>query len=434
MKKIKFIFLIMIFIVINSFDLQGRSNATAKNPITTLEHRGFYKFLVPGEWRVDVFVGVGIEEIEYGFWYANIKASILGDVSEITVEDREELKNWGKSKKIIEEYGKSIFGDEISEIEVFDKLEDGLSFKLKRRETEFYVKVNYKLTNNYIAEFIGFSELPSDNEKLARNTKFAATSFEDNGPSVDGRYDKTKYIIGSKWKFQGIHDPFLVIKYYFDRAERPEPSDARKATDYTIKWKSEGLGMLMGEILNKNFNEIKSSDLNNIHTFKIWRVVEGDTHYTITVNDLIYNLPIPEIGITQLDDFLEFKNLTELGFELSEYKDLKPILKMIKLRSLTITPNASIKSLRGIDQLVNLRELDLNGKLSDRVTDISPLAKLPHLQIIHFVAPGVKDLTPLLKLKNLRYVFIVVHEDARRQSIIDARDITNLRINRDTYR
>ncbi|MGF6906040.1 hypothetical protein [Fusobacterium sp. PH5-44] len=435
MKKLKYLFIIILLIIINSLNLFGKKGAPLKKGVTTIAHKGIYKLEVPGEWREDLGVGVGIQGMQHGFWYYTMKASIIGGISTINAKEKEGLKTWGRSQKWMEEYGKVIFGDEISEIKVYPKFKDGMSFKLKRKNTEFFVRVTYKVTKNYVAEFIGFSQLTQDNEKLAKNTIATAKSFVEHGSPKDNRYNKNKEMNGSQWKFHGTYDPFLIVKYYFDRAERPEPSESRKATDYVIKWKSKDFGILIGKMLKKNPNEIKSSDLDHIKKFRCWNNREEETHYSIGMNDLNYNIPKTGINFNDFADFEEFKNLEDLLLMFDDYKDIKPIWKLTKLKKLMFAPNEKIRSLKGIEKLVNLEEAYFfNEEFSDKLTDLRPLEKLSNLESLHIRVPGVKDLSPLLKLKNLRGVEIYCNESANHQVLIDAEKIRRLEINRKKYK
>ena len=441
MKKLTHTLLIFLFILLNVTSLyskgRGITYVTGPGAVSpedkgVISNEGLYRLKVPGNWEA----GPGIGGFSYGIWYDDIDASILVGPSIITEEERSQLKNWSKSKKWIEEYAKTVYGDELKDIRVYGRLEDGISFRIKRKNTELYVRIHYRLTKHYMAEFVGFSEARAHDKTIDKYTKEAAKSFKDVGkPTKAIHYNKNTDFIDSQWTLIGLHDPFYTVKYYFDRAERPEPNAARKATDYVINWKNKDFGKLMGKILNKIPDEIKSSDLDHIKTFDIRRIHGTEKHYTLFINDLTYYIPVDDINIDAFDDISEMKNLEGLNISLKTYKSLKGIWKATSLKILRITPNTNIKSIKGIENLKNLEEISFwGGEFSKELTDITPMVKLDKVTSISCIFPGVKDLSPLTKMKNLNDIFANCHKDLDVKPILDAQHISKVMLNKKQYR
>lgn len=429
MKKLKFVFLIVIFLIVNVSNISANNQmAVNKNEIVDKDH---YKFQVPGIWSV----GLGVAGIRYGIWFSDINGYLLIDFSPYTKEKEIQMDNWSKSKEWIENYAKSIYEDELLDVEVYRKFEDGLSFKVKRKNTEFYARIQYKMTDNYLVEIIGISKSEEYNQIIDDYTKETAKSFEDLGTSPTRQdFEKNEEYENSKWNFANTYDPFYTVKHYFDREERPEASLTRQSTDYIIKWKSKDFGILMGKILKKDPNEIKSSDLDHIKSFDIRKWREGDS-YQVFVEDMSYQISSYGIGIKKFDDFIEFKNLERLNLSLRDFEDITPIWKITSLKDLSIMPNKNLKSISGIEQLVNLEKVEFWGdEFSKEMTDISPLSKLEKLKDISCTSPGVKDLSSLANMKNLESIFINCHKDTDIKVIIDAEQIKKVMINAKMYR
>ncbi|MGF6906039.1 hypothetical protein [Fusobacterium sp. PH5-44] len=431
MEKIKVIFLTVLFILVNSLSIYGK---TSKPPDGkgTIEYTNLFKFTIPDNGYYSIGKAGG-----YVYWYDGTRAGIMSNPSIVLKSERAQFKNWSKSTKWIENYAKSIFGDELVEIKIDKKFENGLSFKLVRRKTEFYVTVKYRVTKHYIAEFVGFSTSGEYNSMIDKNIRDAVKSFEDIGPPNDKirHFDKNEDFEYSKWIFPGTTDPFYVMRHYFDIEERPAPSKERQETDYIIKWKSVDFGKLMGIALGKNPNQIMSSDLDHIKDFDIRRIWGTESHYTFYLGERSYSIPVDGINITNFDDISEFKNLENLSIMLKNYKNISGVWKATTLRSIAITPNENITSLKGMENLVNLERISFwGGRFSDKLTDISPMSKLDKVKEIDCIAYGVKNLVPFSKMKGLENLSIHCHKNANVKPVVEAEQIKHLYVNMNTYR
>ncbi|MGF6906458.1 hypothetical protein [Fusobacterium sp. PH5-44] len=203
-------------------------------------------------------------------------------------------------------------------------------------------------------------------------------------------------------------------------------------SDKTIKWKCRDLGIVMGQLLEKDPNNIKTSDLDSISYIRIERM-EYDGVYHVFINDSHIAKKISATGleINLLDDFKKFKNLEDLVVYDNNIKSLKPLWKLKKLRSLGIQPSKYMKSIKGIEKLVNLRRVAFtNGEFSNEFSDISPLFKLPKLEEVGIeTARGIKDLKPFLNIKNLKELSVTADENIDPTPILEAEHISQVVIN-----
>lgn len=87
----------------------------------------------------------------------------------------------------------------------------------------------------------------------------------------------------------------------------------------------------------------------------------------------------------------------------SGHIDLQPLFKLKHLISLSGKFNYLISSLKGIEDLTELRGIEL---YSSSITDLEPLRNLLKLNYLNIKGSGVEDLEPILKLPNLKYLSI----------------------------
>ncbi len=122
--------------------------------------------------------------------------------------------------------------------------------------------------------------------------------------------------------------------------------------------------------------------------------VGGCLHpYTVTLNDNVVYTPNEALrnAVTEdaglqacLDQTLERNGQTDLA-----------------LVTLLACPSAGVESLKGIDALVNLEQLELSD---NAVTNLSPLIPLKNLRVVGLRNNKVGDIRPLEELPILRFL------------------------------
>lgn len=103
-----------------------------------------------------------------------------------------------------------------------------------------------------------------------------------------------------------------------------------------------------------------------------------------------YDEPVP--------DLTKLVHLTSLTLASLDMKNLCTIENSKMLKRLSLTGNENLTSLKCIENLQNLKELDI---LACPITDLSPLETLSKLKKITFEKVPVSDIRPLAKLKSL---------------------------------
>lgn len=100
------------------------------------------------------------------------------------------------------------------------------------------------------------------------------------------------------------------------------------------------------------------------------------------------------INVNALND-----NLEQLTISDFDEKDLAKLSSLTNLKSLSFK-TARIKSLKGIEHLINLRRLSFGGVRS--LIDISDITTLQHLKFLEFdICWKLQDFSPIGKLKEL---------------------------------
>lgn len=119
--------------------------------------------------------------------------------------------------------------------------------------------------------------------------------------------------------------------------------------------------------------------------------------YTVRLNDQVVYTPNPDaIGILEDPNFQGCLNLVLGG-------DGDGAGEPEQLSSLAC-PAAGITSLRGIDALGKLQQLDLSG---NAITDLGPLANLKELRILSLRDNDLRSITALNSLPLLRFVSLL---------------------------
>ena len=136
-------------------------------------------------------------------------------------------------------------------------------------------------------------------------------------------------------------------------------------------------------------------------------------------------LEILFLGGNQITDVTPLANLTQLTWlklNKNHIRDITPLKNMIRLTSLNLQFN-QISDTRPLKRLVKLRKLYIdNNPLIDAITGLEDLTQLKYLQL---PSPLITDITPLRRLTNL------VELDIRNNQISDItplRDMTKLKV------
>ncbi|WP_062051570.1 leucine-rich repeat domain-containing protein [Bacillus sp. JCM 19034] len=106
---------------------------------------------------------------------------------------------------------------------------------------------------------------------------------------------------------------------------------------------------------------------------------------------------VRNLGIESLKGLELLTNLKELEMRSNNISGLTPLSTLTKLESIDLREN-SLSSLEGIETLTNLVELDIRD---NQITDLQPLAGLIQLQVLSARDNHISDLTPLAPLTNL---------------------------------
>lgn len=123
--------------------------------------------------------------------------------------------------------------------------------------------------------------------------------------------------------------------------------------------------------------------------------------YNVLFNDRVVYTPnpLPERG-TLVDD-----------------PNLQGCINQILLSSETSTPesitllacpNADIQTLRGIERLENLEQLDLSD---NRISDLAPLSNLQNLRLVSMRNNNIRNINPLMGLPILRFVSLTGNDN-----------------------
>ncbi len=116
----------------------------------------------------------------------------------------------------------------------------------------------------------------------------------------------------------------------------------------------------------------------------------------------VYALYLDYILMTDLTPLEDFVNLEVIQCQGCQLESLDGIEKLRKLKKFTADQGNFFTDLKPLQGL-GLLDLDINFS---HVTDISPLAEIPTLEILDLSFTKVIDLTPLSRLSNLKCVIL----------------------------
>ena len=102
--------------------------------------------------------------------------------------------------------------------------------------------------------------------------------------------------------------------------------------------------------------------------------------------------------VKNLGPIRDLKKLTELDAHFATVVDLRVLKGMTKLEILNVSKNASLFSLKGVEYLPNLKELNCSDT---RINDLTPVSKLKRLQILDFSKTPVETLRPIQLVKSI---------------------------------
>lgn len=110
-------------------------------------------------------------------------------------------------------------------------------------------------------------------------------------------------------------------------------------------------------------------------------------------------------------------SLTELNAQDGSIRSLKGVEYLTNLRELDLLWNDRIADVTPIANLTNLRNLNLG---SNQIIDVTPIANLNNLESLWIWGNQIADVTPLANLTNLQYLHLQYNQ------IIDVTPLTNL--------
>ena len=127
-----------------------------------------------------------------------------------------------------------------------------------------------------------------------------------------------------------------------------------------------------------------------------------------------------ELGQNQIRDVIPLRNMTRLlslNLQFNQISDIRPLKGLVKLRRLYIDNNPLIDDITGVENMTQLKYLQLPNPL---ITDITPLRRLTNLVELYGGDNQVRDITPLTDLTKLKVLSI------HKNQITDITPLTNL--------
>lgn len=107
-------------------------------------------------------------------------------------------------------------------------------------------------------------------------------------------------------------------------------------------------------------------------------------------------------SLTDISALSGMTKLTELNLSLGNVKDLSPLAGLTELTSLNLSGNFYTDDLSFLSGMTKLKELYLNGSENTRVNDLSAFSELTSLQTLSLRTDGLKSLKGLENLTELR--------------------------------
>ena len=96
--------------------------------------------------------------------------------------------------------------------------------------------------------------------------------------------------------------------------------------------------------------------------------------------------------IKDLSPIKKLKNITKLRINRVDISDLREIEELTNLTSLTLQGNINLKSINGIEKLINLENLEIS---TNNVENIENISKLKKLKTLNLRNNNILDITPL---------------------------------------
>ncbi|MFC6464740.1 DUF2252 family protein [Marinilactibacillus sp. GCM10026970] len=151
----------------------------------------------------------------------------------------------------------------------------------------------------------------------------------------------------------------------------------------------------------------------------IREAVEANGHTELsseTLSEITKLTKVRELGITSLKGIELLTGLEELEMRSNEIEDISPISTLTQLKKLDLREN-NLSSLAGIEPLTALKELDVRGS---SIQSLEPLSGLINLEELDFRDNTVTDLSPLTALIQLKDL------SARGNGIVDLTPIQGM--------
>lgn len=117
--------------------------------------------------------------------------------------------------------------------------------------------------------------------------------------------------------------------------------------------------------------------------------------YTVTLNEAVVYSPNPDRAAGLLED-ANLQGCVNQAMRTGGNDNEDPA----SITTLAC-PDAGIRSLAGIDALVNLEQLDLSG---NSISNLAPLSTLNKLRVLSLRNNAISSITPLMSLPILRFV------------------------------
>ena len=127
-----------------------------------------------------------------------------------------------------------------------------------------------------------------------------------------------------------------------------------------------------------------------------------------------------KLGKNQIRDVTPLRNMTRLlslNLQFNQMNDPRPLKGLVELRTLYIDNNPLIDDITGLEDMTQLKYLQLPNPL---ITDITPLTRLTNLVELYVRNNQISDITPLADMTKLKVLSI------HNNQITDITPLTNL--------
>ncbi len=131
-------------------------------------------------------------------------------------------------------------------------------------------------------------------------------------------------------------------------------------------------------------------------------------------------LTLLELGKNQIRDVTPLRNMTRLlrlNLQFNQIRDIRPLKGLVELRVLYIDSNPLIDDITGLENMTQLKYLQLPNPL---ITDITPLRRLTNLVELYVRNNQISDITPLADMTKLKVLLI------HKNQITDITPLANL--------